>query len=118
MHHHALLHLHWRPNTICICSQNIAVARFFYGLGADNIEIPENVLLVKWFMGKEMPLAMSLETCFSRIGNAIALVTQKLLNNYFDSPLPGLYVSLIVMFVSFISCWILVFIEKTSEKKI
>jgi len=43
--------------------------RFIYGIGSINISVAEFVIISKWFIGKEIALAASVDTSISRIGN-------------------------------------------------
>ena len=56
----------------------LAVAgRVIFGLGSENIGVAESTMLAKWFDGKEMALALSVDVCISRLGNAVALISQR-----------------------------------------
>lgn len=57
------------PMQVALASVGFAV----YGMGAEITGITVSKIIVKWFTGKELALAMGLQVAMARIGTAVAL---------------------------------------------
>lgn len=61
---------------------------FFFGLGAETSIVVISKIIVKWFRGKELALALGLNIAIARLGMAAALVISPLLVNQNNLSLP------------------------------
>ena len=86
-----------------------------FGIGAETLGVVQNTLVAKWFIGKELSLALGVWISIGRFG--------QVLNNYITPPIAeatslgfALLVGLILWIVSFISTLITVWFETHAEK--
>jgi Na+/melibiose symporter-like transporter len=86
-------------------------------VGSENICVAENTLIAKWFINKEISFAMSMDTCISRLANALTLITQPLLKKHFGSLMPGLYISVGLVLLSLFISFVLSGIDKKAEEQ-
>lgn len=64
-----------------------------FGVGVETTGITVSKIIVKWFKGKEMALAMGLEMATARIGTTLAMVTSVPIAGHLEMfPNPFLYV--------------------------
>jgi MFS family permease len=61
---------------------------FFFGLGAETSIVVISKVIVKWFRGKELALALGLNIAIARLGMAAALVISPLLSGDANLSLP------------------------------
>jgi MFS family permease len=54
---------------------------FFFGLGAETSVVVFTKVIVKWFRGKELALALGMNLAFGRIGTAAAMIISPRLGN-------------------------------------
>lgn len=60
----------------------------FFGIGYELCGITVSKVIVKWFSGKEMALAMGIQVALARLGTALALAGSPALAQHFDLPTP------------------------------
>ncbi|XP_011403454.1 PREDICTED: major facilitator superfamily domain-containing protein 1-like [Amphimedon queenslandica] len=100
------------------------VGRFFIGAGNDLTIIVANAFKAIWFKEK-LPLAISIDIAYSRIGGTMAILIPQLiydnLNSAFDSPNVRLGVSLLTaagaMLLGLLFSLIVIFMDYEREKK-
>jgi len=92
------------------------VGRFIFGIGSINISVAESVIISKWFIGKELALAGSIDTSISRMGNWISIVTQRKICSLKDNIMPGLYISILPIGICMIACGTLCVLDKHYDK--
>jgi MFS family permease len=64
----------WGPSLVCM-----SFGFFLFGLGAETSIVVLSKIVVKWFKGKEMALALGLNLAIGRLGSALAMnLTPKL----------------------------------------
>ena len=75
----------------------IALAgRIIFGMGAETLGVVQNTLIAKWFMGKELSLALGIDISIGRFGNVM--------NNYITPPV-GAATSLgFALMIGFVLC--------------
>jgi MFS family permease len=74
-----------------------------FGVGVEVAGITVTKIIVKWFKGKEMALAMGLQVGVARIGTAAAMAAPIPLATFFGSVSAPLLVCVVVLCVGFIS---------------
>ncbi len=62
-----------------------AIGYAIFGVGIETAGITVSKIIVRWFKGKEMALAMGLEMATARLGTALALSVTVPVARYFDS---------------------------------
>ncbi len=60
--------LPWSPSLVCM-----SFGFFLFGLGAETSIVVLSKVVVKWFKGKEMALALGLNLAIGRLGSALAM---------------------------------------------
>jgi MFS family permease len=93
------------------------ISRFIFGVGSENICVAESTMITKWFINKEISFAMSMDTCISRLVNALSLITQPLLKKHFGSLMPGLYVSVGLVLIALCISFVLTGIDRNTEEQ-
>jgi len=77
-----------------------------FGVGVEVAGITVSKIIVKWFKGKEMALAMGLQMSVARLGTMLAMIAPVPLATYFDdsisAPIAFVLVLLVAGFVAFI----------------
>lgn len=89
-----------------------------YAIGAEVTGITVTKIIVKWFKGKEMALAMGLQVALARVGTAMALIITVPFAKYFEQvPAPVLFgvVLLCIGLVAFIGY---TFMDRKLDKEI
>lgn len=83
-----------------------------FGVGVEVAGITVSKIIVKWFKGKEMALAMGLEMATARMGTALALATSVPIAHAFGSVSAPILVCLIMLCIGMISFFIYTFMDK------
>ena len=83
-----------------------------FGVGIEVAGITVSKIIVKWFKGKELALAMGLEMATARLGTALALSTGLPLAKYFDNVSAPILVCLIMLCIGLIAFFIYTFMDK------
>jgi MFS family permease len=83
-----------------------------FGVGVEIAGITVSKIIVKWFKGKEMALAMGLEMATARLGTALALSTSVPIAKGFNSVSAPILVCLIMLCIGLISFFIYTFMDK------
>jgi len=83
-----------------------------FGVGVEVAGITVSKIIVKWFKGKEMALAMGLEMATARLGTGLALGTSLPLARAFDKVSAPVLVCLIMLCIGLISFFIYTFMDK------
>lgn len=83
-----------------------------FGVGIEVAGITVSKIIVKWFKGKELALAMGLEMATARLGTALALSTGLPIAKYFDSVSAPILVCLIMLCIGLIAFFIYTFMDK------
>ncbi len=83
-----------------------------FGVGVEVAGITVSKIIVKWFKGKEMALAMGLEMATARIGTGLAIGTSLPLAKYFGTVSMPLLFGLIMACIGLIAFFIYTFQDK------
>ncbi len=83
-----------------------------FGVGVETAGITVSKIIVKWFKGKELALAMGLEMATARLGTALALSTSVPLAKAFNNVSAPILVCLILLCIGLISFIIYTFMDK------
>jgi MFS family permease len=92
------------------------LGRLVYGLGAESLIITQNKVLAKWFKGREMALAFGLNLMVARLGTFAALNSAARVQAWSGSWRLAIWVSAVLMFVSFMLFFIYTSLDKRKEK--
>lgn len=89
-----------------------------FGVGVEVAGITVSKIIVKWFKGKEMALAMGLEMATARMGTALALATSVPLANAFGSVSAPVLVCLIMLCIGMIAFFLYTIMDRKLEASI
>jgi MFS family permease len=87
-----------------------------FGVGVEVAGITVSKVIVRWFKGKELALAMGLEMAMARIGTGLALSTSLPIANVFKNVSGPILVGLILLCIGLISFILYTFMDKRLEK--
>jgi MFS family permease len=88
-----------------------------FGVGVEVAGITVSKIIVKWFKGKELALAMGLEMAMARLGTGLALGTSLPIARAFDKVSAPVLVCLIMLCIGLISFFIYTFMDKKLDKE-
>ena len=83
-----------------------------FGVGVETAGITVSKIIVKWFKGKELALAMGLEMATARLGTGLALSTSVPIAKAFNTVSAPVLVCLIMLCIGLISFFIYTFMDK------
>jgi MFS family permease len=89
-----------------------------FGVGVETAGITVSKIIVKWFKGKEMALAMGLEMATARLGTGLALSTSVPIAKAFNTVSAPVLVCLILLCIGLISFFIYTFMDKKLDASI
>lgn len=92
------------------------LGRFIFGLGAESLLITKTKILSKWFKGKELALGFALALSIARLGTIAAHNTSARIQALSGSWRLSIWVSSVIMFLSFALFLVYNGIDKRSEK--
>lgn len=90
--------------------------RFIYGLGSESLIITMDKILSKWFRGKELAFAFGLNITIARLGTFAAFNSAARIQGWSGSWHMAIWVSAIIMFVSFALFFVYSGLDKAKEK--
>jgi len=89
-----------------------------FGVGVETAGITVSKIIVKWFKGKELALAMGLEMATARLGTGLALSTSVPIAKAFNTVSAPILVCLIMLCIGLISFFIYTFMDKKLDASI
>jgi len=89
-----------------------------FGVGVEVAGITVSKIIVKWFKGKEMALAMGLEMATARIGTTLAMVTSVPIARAMHGVSKPILVCLIMLCIGMISFFLYTIMDKRLDKSI
>lgn len=89
-----------------------ALGYAIFGVGVEVAGITVSKIIVKWFKGKELALAMGLEMATARLGTALALATSVPIAKAFGHVSKPILVCLILLVIGLIAFFIYTFMDK------
>jgi len=92
------------------------LGRFIYGLGSESLIITMDKILSRWFKGKELAFAFGLLITIARLGTIAAFNSAANIQQWSGSWRTAIWVSAVIMFVSFTLFLVYSGIEKSKEK--
>jgi len=101
--------LFWHVNAQVLMA---GVGFAIFGVGVETAGITVSKIIVKWFKGKEMALAMGLEMATARLGTALALSTSLPIAKAFNTVSAPILVCLILLCIGLISFFMYTFMDK------
>lgn len=96
------------PAQVVVAALGFAI----FGVGVEVAGITVSKIIVKWFKGKEMALAMGLEMATARFGTGLALMTSLPIARAFHHVSAPVLVCLIMLCIGLISFLIYTFMDK------
>jgi len=95
-----------------------AIGYAIFGVGVEIAGITVSKVIVKWFKGKEMALAMGLEMATARMGTALALSTSAPLAEAMKDVSAPILVCLVMLCIGMIAFFIYTFMDKKLDASI
>lgn len=89
-----------------------------FGVGVETAGITVSKIIVKWFKGKEMALAMGMEMATARIGTMLAMAITVPIANAFHSVSAPVLMCLILLCIGFISMFIYNFMDRKLDAQL
>ena len=86
-----------------------------FGVGVEIAGITASKIIVKWFKGKELALAMGLEMATARIGTMLAMAITVPFAKYFNNVAAPVLLCLIMLCIGFISFFIYTCMDRKLE---
>lgn len=100
----------------------LLIASFGYaifGVGIEIAGITVSKIIVKWFKGKEMALAMGLEMACARIGTGLAIGVTPLISRAFGNSISmPVFIGLILLCIGFLSFLVFVVMDKKRDAEL
>jgi nitrate/nitrite transporter NarK len=113
---HSLDGVEWLGMKAQVVAAGLGFATF--GVGVEVAGITVSKIIVKWFKGKELALAMGLEMATARMGTALALSTSVPIANAFGHVSAPILVCLIMLCIGMIAFFIYTFMDKKLDNSI
>lgn len=95
-----------------------ALGYAIFGVGVETAGITVSKIIVKWFKGKEMALAMGLEMATARLGTTLALATSAPVAKAMNDVSVPILIALIMLCIGLISFILYVFMDKKLDASI
>ena len=89
-----------------------------FGVGVETAGITVSKIIVKWFKGKEMALAMGMEMATARIGTMLAMAITVPIANAFHSVAAPVLMCLLLLCIGFISMFIYTFMDRKLDAQL
>ena len=100
----------------------LLVASFGYaifGVGIEIAGITVSKIIVRWFKGKEMALAMGLEMATARIGTGLAIGVTPIISKAFGNSISmPVFIGLILLCIGFLSFLVFMVMDKKLDKEV
>lgn len=99
-------------------SMQVALAALgfaIFGMGVEIMGITVSKILVRWFKGYEMALAMGLQVAVARIGTMLAMAAPLRIVKYFGTISAPLAFCLVLLIIGFLSYFIYIVMDKKLE---
>jgi nitrate/nitrite transporter NarK len=88
-----------------------------FGVGAEMFGIVANKAIIRWFRGKELALAIGLNTSVGRIGTALAMFTPVPLVNLTKNLSAPILLSILLLCIGLIAFLLFSFLDKKLDKE-
>jgi predicted MFS family arabinose efflux permease len=95
-----------------------ALGYAIFGVGVEIAGITVAKIIVKWFKGKELALAMGLQLSIARLGTAVALSTSLPIAKYFNDVSLPILICLIMLCIGLLAFFVYTFMDKKLDKSI
>lgn len=95
-----------------------AIGYAIFGVGVEVAGITVSKIIVKWFKGRELALAMGLQLSIARLGTALALSTSLPIANKFGNVSIPILICLIMLCIGLIAFFIYTFMDKKLDNSI
>lgn len=87
-----------------------------FGVGAEITGITVSKIIVKWFEGKELAMALGLQVALARLGTAAALgISPIIAKSYAGDPSAPVFVGLVVLLIGFLAYFVYVVMDKKED---
>ncbi|MCK4764115.1 MAG: MFS transporter [Candidatus Aminicenantes bacterium] len=94
----------------------IWIGRFILGIGAEPLYVAMNVMIARWFKGKELAFAFSLSLVFMRLGTIFSFNSGEAIARYFGRYQATLIAALVLCGFSLLINFVYNLLDKRGEK--
>ena len=108
-------HVLWFDMNAQVLMVSLGFSLFCLGVEVSGITVSK--IIVKWFKGKEMALAMGLEMATARLGTAAALFASPIIAEYYKLSTPVL-IGLIMLVIGFLAFVMYTFMDVKLDKSL
>ncbi len=108
-------HVLWFDMNAQVLMVSLGFSLFCLGVEVSGITVSK--IIVKWFKGKEMALAMGLEMATARLGTAAALFASPIIAEYYQLSTPVL-IGLIMLVIGFLAFVMYIFMDVKLDKSL
>lgn len=95
-----------------------AIGYAIFGVGIEIVGITVSKIIVKWFTGHELALAMGLEMAVARIGTIFALSVTAPLAIYFKDIAAPIFIALIMLCIGALTFFMYMFYDRKFDKQV
>ena len=95
-----------------------AIGYAIFGVGIEIVGITVSKIIVKWFTGHELALAMGLEMSVARLGTLFALGVTAPLASYFEDIAAPIFIALIMLCIGALAFFMYMFYDRKFDKQI
>ncbi len=95
-----------------------ALGYAIFGVGVEVAGITVSKIIIKWFRGRELALAMGLQLSIARLGTALAISTALPVGLYFDSVSAPVLIGLLMLCIGLIAFFVYTFMDKKLDASI
>ncbi|HRP01757.1 MAG TPA: MFS transporter [Candidatus Kapabacteria bacterium] len=95
-----------------------AIGFAIFGVGVEIAGITVSKIIVKWFRGKELALAMGLQISIARLGTALAISTSLPIGLHYNDVSIPILIGLIMLIIGFIAFFMYTFMDKKLDASI
>ncbi|MCI0470469.1 MAG: MFS transporter, partial [Candidatus Aminicenantes bacterium] len=94
----------------------IWIGRFILGIGAEPLYVAMNVMIARWFKGKELAFAFALSLVFMRLGTIFSFNSGEAISDYFNRYQATLIAAVVLCAFSLLVNLIFNLLDKRGEK--
>ena len=95
-----------------------AIGYAIFGVGIEIVGITVSKIIVKWFTGHELALAMGLEMSGARLGTVFGLGVTAPLASYFEDIAAPIFIALIMLCIGALAFFMYMFYDRKFDKQI
>lgn len=118
---HSLDGINWSIPLLGTWKAQVMLAGFgfaTFGVGVEVAGITVSKIIVKWFTGHEMALAMGIQVAIARMGTGLAIATALPVGKYFDNASKPILFGVLLLIIGFLAFIVYTFNDKKLDKSL